>query len=239
MLSVVHCTSLQLTWVDIIYYEPYFPGVAGSYTSFTVNDTEYDVGYSARECSFYYNGNFYPVVFMYSPDTGPDYAIPTVAHDQIVCTPIGQDYRWGFSLELVFLTVMAQMVWFLGMYAMWIDAQRNSLLVRTGRDMGTWRAILDLAETLRADLGCMTCMYGDKELEKRIGRLKPVKYHSSDGQVEDEEREDTEEVAHLGLRSYSRSSDADDEAQTASSMGKLKIEWGKRYGWTRRGEKDV
>lgn len=49
-----------------------------------------------------------------------------------------------------------------------VDSRRNSQLMRKGRKMGRWRAMLDLAEPLQRELGAETSAYSNAELEQAI-----------------------------------------------------------------------
>jgi hypothetical protein len=75
---------------------------------------------------------------------------------------------------------------------MWLHADATSEIVSKGREAGTWRAMLDLAESVNKDLGPDTCAYSEKEIIKALKKQKPVRYRVS-------MRDDG--VAHLGLSS--------------------------------------
>lgn len=115
------------------------------------------------------------------------------------------------------MVLIAQVVWFIGMYAMWIDARCNSELTKRGRSMGMWRAVLDLAEPLGLQLGDKTCAYGNGELGKKIRRLGPVRYYCTEGK---------DGLAHLG----SSSSFEGNGSETSAGTGKVRLGWGRSYG---------
>lgn len=50
-----------------------------------------------------------------------------------------------------------------------------------GRQMGTYRAIADVAEAMREDLGEDCCAYSDKELATALKRKGPIKYYVDPG----------------------------------------------------------
>jgi hypothetical protein len=94
-------------------------------------------------------------------------------------------YKWGFSFLLLFIALLLSALWALGMWAMWLDAYCNSKIDAVGgRDMGSWRAVMDLAEAIVASLNsdgvcgqdsatnifAGTKDVGDGEIRKRIKR---------------------------------------------------------------------
>jgi hypothetical protein len=94
-------------------------------------------------------------------------------------------YQWGFSFLLLFIALLLSALWALGMWAMWLDAYCNSKIDAVGeRDMGSWRAVMDLAEAIAASLNsdsvrgqdpaanifAGTKEMGDGEIRRRIRR---------------------------------------------------------------------
>jgi hypothetical protein len=94
-------------------------------------------------------------------------------------------YQWGFSFLLLFIALLLSTLWALGMWAMWLDAYYNSKIDVVGeRDMGSWRAVMDLAEAIATNLNsdCVrsqdsaanifaaTKDVGDGEIRRRIKR---------------------------------------------------------------------
>lgn len=82
-------------------------------------------------------------------------------------------------------------------------------MVQKGRSYGTWRAILDLAESVNRDLGPHTCAYSEEDLVKALRLKRRVGYCVEDGK---------DGLRHLGLRN-------DDIDQP-----KLKLDWDHMYG---------
>lgn len=79
-------------------------------------------------------------------------------------------YQWGFSFLLLFVFMLFTAVWALGTYVLWRDAYLNSRLDRASRDMGTLRAVLDYAATIKKDLGTASADdIGDRQLKAQIG----------------------------------------------------------------------
>ena len=80
-------------------------------------------------------------------------------------------YAWGFSFLLLFITVLFTAIWSIGIYIMWLDAHLNSRYDRAGREMGTYRAALDLARAMRKDMGEeATENLSNTELKERVKR---------------------------------------------------------------------
>ena len=57
-------------------------------------------------------------------------------------------YQWGFSLYLLVITMILTSFWALGTYALWLDAYFNSRFDNSQWNMGTFRAVLDLADAI-------------------------------------------------------------------------------------------
>ncbi|QDS76108.1 hypothetical protein FKW77_006464 [Venturia effusa] len=117
-------------------------------------------------------------------------------------------YKWGFAAFWVLLSVTSCTAWIIGTYAIWLDAQHHSELVRKGRKMGMNRAIIDAAEAIKEALGPDTNAYCEKELEKALKKHPGVMFS-----VEERVETGTE---HIKL-SYRK-----DE--------KLQLSWMKKYG---------
>ena len=78
-------------------------------------------------------------------------------------------YQWGFSFLLLFVFMLFTAVWALGTYVLWMDAYLNSRFDCASRDMGTLRAVLDYAATIRKDLGTAAAdNVGDRQLKAQI-----------------------------------------------------------------------
>ena len=117
-------------------------------------------------------------------------------------------YQWGFSGEWVLVVICVNGLWVFGLWMLWVDTELKSQLTKVGRRMGTYRAIADIAEAMREDLGPNLCAYSDKELANALKMQGRVKYYVSEGAAE--------EPGHIGLSS--RMSE------------KVHFDWGKRYG---------
>ena len=94
-------------------------------------------------------------------------------NDHVSCQSNGSTYQWGFSFLLLFIFCVFTMVWCLGMYAMWMDADQNSRVARSGQKPGgTFRSVIDLATAIREDLGDGAGHLSNGELDKRLKRSK-------------------------------------------------------------------
>jgi len=114
-------------------------------------------------------------------------------HALALCLPESY-FVWGFSSLLVYIVISTQIVWFFGMYVVWLDANINSALCRTGRKVrGHFRAAADLSEAAREVLGKQICAYTDEELSRELCMQPGIRYYTEDAQDGD--------VAHIGLSS--------------------------------------
>src|SRR5271156_5677051 len=96
-------------------------------------------------------------------------------------------YQWGFSFLLLFCFMLFTAVWALGTFVLWRDAHLNSRFDRASRDMGTLRAVLDYAATIKKDLGTAAADdVGDRKLKAQIesDRKRYVIGYESLGQVD-------------------------------------------------------
>jgi hypothetical protein len=85
-------------------------------------------------------------------------------------------YRWGITTGWIFIAIPLNAVWAIGMCALWMGAQHNSSLVRGGRNLGAWLAILDLSDALSQELGPHLREYSTHELNKILDRRHFVMY---------------------------------------------------------------
>ncbi|EOD48733.1 hypothetical protein UCRNP2_4508 [Neofusicoccum parvum UCRNP2] len=85
------------------------------------------------------------------------------------CVPTYENtYEWGLAPGILLIWIPLMLIWTAGMYLVWFDTHRNSKLWRSGRRLGMWRAVLDLAEAIREDLGPDLAGYSNEELDKAI-----------------------------------------------------------------------
>ena len=120
----------------------------------------------------------------------PSYSQPMSEHfyladaDNYSCTVQNGVYMWGFSRSWVLITVCVTCAWLLGMWIFWVDADHNSQMSRKRRRLGTYRAILDVGDVLRGELGDELGAYSEKELRRAVDKVGRVKYRVSN--VEEE-----------------------------------------------------
>lgn len=103
----------------------------------------------------------------------------------------------GFSSIVLYVILGLQIIWTVGMYAVWMDANINSELVSFGRKIrGPFRAAADLVEAMNETLGHEYCAYKDKEIAKALeGSGDRLRYYSS--------LTDDNEALHIGMTSES------------------------------------
>lgn len=89
------------------------------------------------------------------------------------CTQL-TTYQWGFSLLLLLITTNLTTLWVISTYALWLDAYFNSRFDNSHWDMGTYRAVLDLAAAMSKEIGNndddKLNNLSDHELKKQIQR---------------------------------------------------------------------
>jgi hypothetical protein len=82
--------------------------------------------------------------------------------------------------------------WLFGLSILWLDAHTQSEFCKKGRQMGVYRAIVDIAEAIREDLGPNLAAYSE-ELSAALHQQGPIKYHVS--------KSKTDSTMHIGLSS--------------------------------------
>jgi hypothetical protein len=89
----------------------------------------------------------------------------------------GSAYSWGFSTGYLWIMSTLTSLWTLGMMVLWLDSLRFGVLWRSGRHVGDYRHVLDIAHILQERLGPNTCMYSNQELGREVKKLGPVGFH--------------------------------------------------------------
>jgi hypothetical protein len=102
----------------------------------------------------------------------------TYASMLFTCVP-QTGYQWGFSSVWVLTTTVALIVWSMAMYILWLDASMYSPLQRSGRRLGKWTAVVDLAGAMKNELGANMSTYSDSELRNCVNDAAPVCYTTS------------------------------------------------------------
>jgi hypothetical protein len=118
--------------------------------------------------------------------------------------------QWGFSVEWLTVTTVINSVWLLGLWILWIDCDTNSELCRKGRRLGVWRAVVDISEAVREELGPNICAYSEPELADALAKRPPVRYYAKHGTVD--------EPGHIGLSSRT------------PSKSRFRLRWNHEYG---------
>ncbi|KAH7419532.1 hypothetical protein BKA64DRAFT_19771 [Cadophora sp. MPI-SDFR-AT-0126] len=122
-------------------------------------------------------------------------------------------YTWGFSYELLLIYSCISGAWTLGTWAIYVYASVHSDLLQKDRGFGTWRAIMDISESLTKMVGDRSlCAYTEKELSGSLRGRNMVMYESYGGE-EGNKKFGLREVRH-GNRDQSR----------------LRLEWESTYG---------
>ncbi|KAF2122361.1 hypothetical protein BDV96DRAFT_640404 [Lophiotrema nucula] len=133
------------------------------------NDTKITAG-------FYYDNTFYPFNTSKMFESGSGNNADKIFAGDIVCVPDGNRYQWGASWELLVLILIAHILWSTSMFLMWIEATAHSPLVRQGRKMSMWRAILDLARPLLMRSGPNTGVLDENKINGYVRDMSSVHY---------------------------------------------------------------
>ena len=132
---------------------------------FPYEDYETENGSLAVPASFEYR-SYEKAIFMYQNTT---YTFAYIQGNGQCAQSDPPSYQWGFSFLLLFITSLLTAVWSVGMYIMWLDAHLNSRYNRARRQLGSYRAVLDLAKAFRQDMGeDATEHLSNSELKERI-----------------------------------------------------------------------
>lgn len=123
------------------------------------------------------------------------------------CVAEENRYEWGFSGEWVLIAGCVNSFWLFGLWILWLDAHTQSEFCKKGRRMGVYRAIVDIAEVIREDLGPNLAAYSEAELSAALHQQGRIKYHVS--------KSKTDSSMHIGLSS--RQSD------------RLRLDWDQTY----------
>lgn len=87
-------------------------------------------------------------------------------------------YKWGFSFLLLYVFLVAWLVWTIVMYGLYLDAHLHSRLDVVKRNMGLERAVLDLSLAMQKKVNVETVeLHGNHQLEHLI-RSSHMSYQS-------------------------------------------------------------
>lgn len=148
-------------------------------------DFPIDVGNQTYMAYFAINNFSYPCSY-------PQYS------QNVLCADTNT-YQWGISFNLTIIAIIANGLWTIGTYAIWMHLKRKSEFRRKRRQIGKSRAVIDMAEAIMNELGPHTCGYSEKEIEAELKKRPPIRYQV----FEDDERDE----AHIGLSSVQNGGD--------------------------------
>ncbi|MCJ1266805.1 hypothetical protein MMC22_006690 [Lobaria immixta] len=144
--------------------------------------------------TFYKFNNYDPIFDWSRAYCYKNQSLPDNLSSMAYCFPESY-FVWGFSSLLLYIICSLQIAWTVGMLIVWLDANINSQLCRTGRTTrGSLRAALDIAEAIREVLGEESCAYQDAEIVCELEKLRVgVQYYATNA--------DGDGVSHIGLSS--------------------------------------
>ena len=113
-------------------------------------------------------------------------------------------FVWGFSSILLYIVLSLQLVWIVGMFTVWLDANVCSKLCRRGRKMrGSFRNALDLAEATKEVLGDDLCAYSNRKIARQLAKSgRRLQFYSTNDS-------ETSGISHIGLSSFTGSQKLD------------------------------
>jgi hypothetical protein len=116
-----------------------------------------------------YYGPFEQVPVSFYPNEAPKDAVSFKCYPDL-------SYQWGFASGWIFVTFPLYSVWVFGMYVLWMDAQHNSVLTRSGRRLGECGAAYDLSNAIAQELGPHFRDYSDSEIGKILKSRQGLTY---------------------------------------------------------------
>ena len=144
--------------------------------------------------NFYKFNNYDPSYDWHQEYCYKNEMLPRDLSEQVICLPESY-FVWGFSSLLLYIICSLQITWTVGMFIVWLDANINSQLCRTGRKTrGFLRPALDIAEAVRDVLGEELCTYQSEDISRTLDTMRMgVQYYATDA--------DGDGVSHIGLGS--------------------------------------
>ena len=184
ILSVNYVTRLPNSSCDMGMFSDHSYGGLDALTenAVVVNGTTYKLSDNAIiTCGFYWENAFYS----FDMSTVHTDEMNQLFPGKLVCVPDGNNYQWGASWELLVLILIVHIAWSTSLLLLWIEATTHSPLIRQGRKMSMWRAILDLAQPLLMRLGPNSGMLDPGQLEEYIRHMSSVHYETKLDGVQD------------------------------------------------------
>lgn len=123
------------------------------------------------------------------------------------CVAEENKYDWGFSGEWVLIVGCVNSFWLFGLWILWLDCYTQSEFCQKGRRMGVYRAIIDIAEVIRQDLGPNLAAYSEGQLVAALRQQGRIKYLVSEPK--------SDSTMHIGLSS--------------SYSGRTRLQWDRTY----------
>ena len=119
----------------------------------------------------------------------------TESLDNVHCIQ-GLRYQWGFSSTLTITFLICNTTWLVGMWITWVSLQNKSQFAKKRREMGKYRAAVDIAEAIAHELGPNLSAFSDSALEAVLKKRPPIRY-----QVMERPGSGSEKVTGIGLSS--------------------------------------
>ncbi|MCJ1355697.1 MAG: hypothetical protein MMC33_005689 [Icmadophila ericetorum] len=101
--------------------------------------------------------------------------------DNVICLQ-GFGYQWGFSSVMIAVFLCCNTFWIVGMFISWEVLMNKSHFMKKPRLLGRYRAIVDLGEAIREELGPNISALSDSTLEKELKKRPAVRYHVFDSE---------------------------------------------------------
>lgn len=97
----------------------------------------------------------------------------------VVCIA-GNTYQWGFSTGASVVFLILNSIWAIGTYSVWVAVTHRSELCKKRGYFGSYRAAVDMAEAITAELGTEICAYSDEEIKGKLKKSN-IKYNVMEG----------------------------------------------------------
>ncbi|MCJ1325757.1 hypothetical protein MMC10_002420 [Thelotrema lepadinum] len=131
------------------------------------------IEYSSETSILCYNGEVLPSGWL-EASTG-----------NLLC--IGQaGYTWGLSSTIVLTGLSLQLIWVLGLYVVWLNANLRSKLCKSRRKFdGVYRIAADLIGAMQADLGTDLSSYDNKMFKQELAKCGDIGWFINEEDSED------------------------------------------------------
>ena len=100
----------------------------------------------------------------------------TESLDNVICLQ-GFNYQWGFSSVMIMVFLCCNTFWIVGMFITWEVLINKSHFMKKPRLLGKYRALVDLGEAIRKELGPDISAQSDSALERELKKRPPIRYH--------------------------------------------------------------